>query len=1207
MIKIGLIFQIIFILFITSCNNKNSLFESPISKPTVFIEFDQDQYEFAITKINTASEITLTIDPKGGVSVTQISAKLEEPFRFKGDEYPGTGGTCGEPVTDLCSMVIEFAPTTYGNYESELILKYWTGKKFDEMVRPLKGDTNAGLTLTPASFQFGQKVLKVSGSKTFTVTHIGGTRTKELIPQALSAPFSITSHTCVEKISVGDTCQVTVRFRPTIVNTYTDQLEINFNDYIDDVTLSSTLLGEGIPPARLTITPAAGYDFGMKANTSTQNVVFTVSYLSGAVPAEEITLIDTPSSPFSLTTGICSGGGLNTGQSCTYTLTFAPTVTNTHNDSFSLRYFDGAEDQTIIHSFTAQSEKQAILSFLHTSPQTFGIVNVGTSQDMTITIQNDLTSYFPGTSVTTSGLSAPITFKGGTFPGTGGDCGTSIAPGTCTIVLTYTPTAVGIISRTLTLNYHNGASNQSISLTLNGQSQATINASVSTLAFSNTTINANRDLTLTLTNAGGTTATSLSPNIISLPFRYKGGTYPGTGGNCGTSLNSFASCTIIFNFAPTAAVSSSNTFSIDYFDHFNTQTTNVSLTGTGLTPAQLELGSTIDFGLQNNNTTTEHSLTVVKSGQTNATSVGFTLTGTGFSYKGGSFPGTGGTCSATITANCTVILRYLPTATNTYNGVLSVSYNTGAITTSDTVNLSGTSITAATLAFSPTSYNFGTRTLTTVNETTITITNSGEVNATTLAMNLSAPFTFKGATYPGTGGTCGTTLNFGQSCTIVVNYTPAAAVLSSQSFSISYDNGFNSTSSSMTLSGTGTTPAQLELGSTINFGERTNGSSNQHTLTVVKTGQTDATSVVFDLSGTAFIYKGGSFPGTGGTCSALITGNCTVILLFEPTVTNTYSGSLSVDYSTGATTTSDSVNLEGTSITPAVLTLTPSTFDFETQVIGSVTELSITVSNSGEGTAANIELTLAAPFAYKDDVFPGTGGNCSTQLNGLDSCTLIVVYSPTTVDGDILTNDLNYHNGLFLDSVELSLSGIGEVINLLEGGGSLRSAQQQINVIKPQRIERTIPINKFQKDISGRYKWNKLKTKRMQIMSSFNSFSVQSTNYPMENHENETKVELEGLKIIEIADFNDDQVKDILMTRDTTTQGEIRILSGENLEELDHRVLPHNSLPISVHRIGDINKDKIDEYFIGTYRFNKLIGISCIDGQTGEIIFKVTR
>ena len=56
---------------------------------------------------------------------------------------------------------------------------------------------------------------------------------------------------------------------------------------------------------------------------------------------------------------------------------------------------------------------------------------------------------------------------GRSYPGTGGHA-VQVAVGTCTIVVTYTPTNCSVHSDTIVLNYSNGASSQTAERALTG-------------------------------------------------------------------------------------------------------------------------------------------------------------------------------------------------------------------------------------------------------------------------------------------------------------------------------------------------------------------------------------------------------------------------------------------------------------------------------------------------------------------------------------------------------------------------------------------------------------------------------------------------------------------------------------------------------------------------------------------------------------------
>ncbi len=136
--------------------------------------------------------------------------------------------------------------------------------------------------------------------------------------------------------------------------------------------------------------------------------------------------------------------------------------------------------------------------------------------------------------------------------------------------------------------------------------------------------------------------------------------------------------------------------------------------------------------------------------------------------------------------------------------------------------MQGLAVTPATLAISdgPT-YDFGIYPSGAVAEKTFTVTNSGGTNATSVAgAGLSAPFSFKGGSYPGTGGTCAGTINSGASCTIVVRYAPVSIASHSSTIDLNYDNGLTTVSSSRSVAGQGVSPASLSLsdGPTFDYG-----------------------------------------------------------------------------------------------------------------------------------------------------------------------------------------------------------------------------------------------------------------------------------------------------------------------------------------------------------------------------------------------------
>lgn len=111
----------------------------------------------------------------------------------------------------------------------------------------------------------------------------------------------------------------------------------------------------------------------------------------------------------------------------------------------------------------------------------------------------------------------------------------------------------------------------------------TLTFSPSTLLdFGDVTIGDSSDQTLLISHTGGT-ATPVTETTLSAPFSFKGGSYPGTGGTCGTSISS--DCTVVVTYTPTSATTDNGLITINY----NGKTTTRSLTGTGIsiTPTRL--------------------------------------------------------------------------------------------------------------------------------------------------------------------------------------------------------------------------------------------------------------------------------------------------------------------------------------------------------------------------------------------------------------------------------------------------------------------------------------------------------------------------------------------------------------------------------------------------------------------------------------------
>ena len=94
------------------------------------------------------------------------------------------------------------------------------------------------------------------------------------------------------------------------------------------------------------------------------------------------------------------------------------------------------------------------------------------------------------------------------------------------------------------------------------------------------------------------------------------------------------------------------------------------------------------------------------------------------------------------------------------------------------------------LVFSPNPISFGKVLVGNSKSMIVTVTNDGTIDAGSIYGDISAPFSFTGGSYPGTSGTCTTTLDPNQSCTIDVTFSPTSLTTYNEVLGLVYDDNF---------------------------------------------------------------------------------------------------------------------------------------------------------------------------------------------------------------------------------------------------------------------------------------------------------------------------------------------------------------------------------------------------------------------------------
>ena len=204
---------------------------------------------------------------------------------------------------------------------------------------------------------------------------------------------------------------------------------------------------------------------------------------------------------------------------------------------------------------------------MSTSSLSFGSQNDGTtSNPQVVTLTNTGT-----TSLAISSISAGRDF------GVTNTCGSSVAGGaSCTISVTFSPSAVGTLTSTLTIKDGDPTSPQLVSLSGTGLAAPDASVSPTTLGFGDHKVGTSTPKTVTLKNKGTGPLTISNMTIA--------GTNAGDfteSNNCGGSLAAGANCKVTVTFKPAAKGARSATLSIydNNVDGPSPQT--VALSGTG--------------------------------------------------------------------------------------------------------------------------------------------------------------------------------------------------------------------------------------------------------------------------------------------------------------------------------------------------------------------------------------------------------------------------------------------------------------------------------------------------------------------------------------------------------------------------------------------------------------------------------------------------
>jgi hypothetical protein len=628
--------------------------------------------------------------------------------------------------------------------------------------------------LSTQQLDFGS-VVPPNGTSTrnFTITNAGGGLLTGTVP-ASCGPFTVTAGAGAFSLGEGQSRMVTVRFQPTEAGAASCVLEFG-----ETVCTGLTLTGVGESEPLCQIVPTT-LQFGSVVIGTPSEKSFTVTNAGGGMLTGTI-------SENCAEFQIVEGGGtyaLTAGQSRTVVVRFTPAFAGQRTCGIGL----GSARCNNVQA-TGSGIQGGDCRLIPTSLD-FGTVLLGDSLDRNVTISN-----FGGTTISGNVSAACPEFSivagGGPF--------TLTAGASRVVTVRFRPTTAGEKSCTIATGTLDCAE---VPATATAEPPPVCAIDPPMLDFGLVTVNATKDLTVTITNAGGGTLSgTLSENC---------GDYSIVAGAGSYNLSAGQSRVVTVRFRPLSVGAKPCTLNT------GTACAGVPMSGTGDAPPACVLEPTsLAFGAVTLNTPSEKSFTMTNAG-------GGTISGTvsspcpDFTIVAG-----GGAYNLGAGQSRQVTVRFLPTQA----GNRACTIETGSGFCSD-VPATGFGDPPPACAVSATQLPFGTVGIGGSADQVFTITNSGGGLLTgTVSLASCADFTL-------VSGAGAYSLPAGQAHTVTVRFQPQ----STGAKQCVVETG-SALCSDVTVSGTGENLPVCTVSTTsLNFGFVTAGSSSDQGFTITNTG-----------------------------------------------------------------------------------------------------------------------------------------------------------------------------------------------------------------------------------------------------------------------------------------------------------------------------------------------------------------------------------
>ncbi|MBI3295740.1 MAG: choice-of-anchor D domain-containing protein [Deltaproteobacteria bacterium] len=998
---------------------------------------------FAPTAINKAApSVSLLLTNSGNGDAQGITLATSAPFSVNSTECSMLN------AGQSCFVKVGFTPTAAGSFSSTLTANCSNATLgCAATTASLTGSTlpQSSLTLSATQLSFGLLTIGQTMTETITLSNSGALgnpaiqlSTPQLGGSNSAAALALT-HSCGTTLASGSSCTVSVTFSPTNAGTFDNTLDIVWSSGNGLTTSTVGLSASALSAANVTLSPAtSNFPDTVVGNTS-QAIAVTVSN-GGQSSAKDI-VISGPTSVFIRSAATCPPEpfALAAGANCTVSYTFTPPGIGKTTHSFG-GTFAGTSGATSIGniSFSGTGIATASLVVDETSLN-FPPTSVGKSSQASLVFTN--TGNGPASQINLANNLASPYFLSGPL------CSSLAAGAQCTVTITFTPVAIGTFPSNVQVQYSDGSTLQKTSsISLTGTTGGKVNATPSTVSFSNVVVGQTNHQDVTITNNGAVSLSFLAAGID--PNSSPG--FSVNPGACGT-LSVGQSCEIVFSLSPNAVSNSlSGSSTVRFSDSVGNVVTAppIALSGTSVglakltvAPQSLTFSDTV-IGTQSATQT----LTITNTGVGQATKIAPALPA--------DFLNSGGSCGASPfslspNAQCTISLIFKPTAAEDLSQAITGTYSNGVADDIFSFDVRGNGQTPGNLMLSVASLDFGSIALGTTSPLrSVTVSNTGGSAATQITiLNLSPPF-------KNPSSSCGAqpfALAAGSSCELDYAFNPTSAGNSTEKLAVNYSNGVGSgTQRSLNLSGTGMGGSFSALPNPLNFNNTLLGQTGNLSVTVTNTG---ATNLNFAGAGIN-TGSGAGYSIANGNCGSLSTGaTCSLTYSFTPTaISSSFSGSSTIQFTDNMdNAVSQVLPLSASSSGVGLLSSSKASLSFGDVTVGSSSAAqTFTVTNIGSGPATQISWSGPSPDFVVN--YGSCGSNASLAAGA--QCTVSLSLKPAAPGTFNQTLTVGYSDGqttTTANMVTVSGRGLGPA-NLALSPSSLDFSGIAVGATSPTKL-----------------------------------------------------------------------------------------------------------------------------------------------------------